>query len=298
MALLGPRKWNASQERIAYLMILPFFFFFFFLKALPILINFTLSFTRYNLVRIKFIGLQNYIDLFTIDKTFHKSLLNTLIYTLFTLGFAMVFSLIVAVLLDQKIFFRRIYRTIFFVPYITSMVAMSMVWLWLYDPHNGAFNNILMQLGFPRISWLFDTRYALMSLIIMGIWKWIGYYMILYLAGLQGIPEYLYEAATIDGATPVQKFRHITIPMVRPVTFFIFITGFINNFRVFEQIMVMTGGGPRQSTTTIIHQIYVRAFRDILMGYAASEAIVALLIVLVITLLRFRYGRQGVDISA
>jgi ABC-type sugar transport system permease subunit len=135
------------------------------------------------------------------------------------------------------------------------------------------------------------------SIILMSIWKYLGYNMIIYLAGLQTIPGYLYEAATIDGASGVQKFFKITLPMLRPVTFFLFVTGLINNFNVFEQVIIMTQGGPQNSTTTLVHQIYTRAFYDFFMGYASAMAFVAVLIIAMITLVNFRYGNQGVDLD-
>jgi len=292
--LLAKRR-TFGQDNIAYLLILPFFLFFFFFRIVPVMMNFILSFTRFDLVNIDFIGLENYKILFR-DKFFIRALANTGIYTLFTIILTMPIAILLAVLLNTKIFLQKTYRAIFFLPHVTSMVSMSMVWLWLYEPSQGVFNQILSSAGFPKILWLHDVSTALPSIIVMSIWKFLGYYIIIYLAGLQGIPNYLYEAATIDGATTIQKFFKITFPMLKPVTFFLFVTGLINNFNVFEQILIMTDGGPMNSTTTIVHQVYARAFFDFLLGYASAIAFVGVIIIAIITFLNFKYGNQGADL--
>lgn len=166
-----------------------------------------------------------------------------------------------------------------------------------YDPTHGIVNVLIEKLGFSSQQWLYDEKLALGAIIVMGVWKGLGYYMTLFLAGLYNIPGYLYEAAEIDGANAVQCFWKITLPMLRPVTFFILITGVINAFNVFEQVNVMTGGGPMNATTTIVHQIYIRAFTEYKMGYGAAEAVVLLIIVFVFTMLNFRYGNQGEDLD-
>jgi ABC-type sugar transport system permease subunit len=178
-----------------------------------------------------------------------------------------------------------------------SMVAVSMIWLWLYQPSHGIFNRVLNALGFPSQLWLFNPATSLGSIIAMSIWKAIGYNMVIYLSGLHAIPAYLYEAAMLDGAGAWNKLRHITLPMLSPITFFLFVTGMINSFKVFEQVNILTAGGPLNSTTTIAHQIYTRGVTEVRMGYAASLAIVLLLIVAVITLVNFKYGSQGKDID-
>lgn len=284
-----------GQDRIGYLLIAPFYLFFFFFVAVPIVINLALSFTNFDLRRLSFVGLQNYRYLIFTDRFFHKALLNTAVYTVFTLGFTLALSLALAVVLNRELFLRRTYRTVFFLPHVTSMVAVSMIWLWMYEPSQGIFNRILAQLGMAKVAWLHDSRYALGAIIVMGIWKSVGYFIVIYLAGLQTIPHQLYEAATIDGAGDLQKFFRITVPMLKPVTFFLFVTGMINNFNVFEQVLVMTQGGPLNATTTIVHQVYQRAFFDFLMGYGAALAVVAVIIVAIVTLLNFRYGSQRTE---
>jgi ABC-type sugar transport system permease subunit len=277
-------------------LILPFYLFFTVFVIIPIIVNIGLSFTNYNLDQMSFIGVKNYLNLMT-DRFFWVSLKNTAIYTFFTLIFTMTLGLLLAIVLNRKLTGLKFFRTSFYLPNVTSMVAVSMVWLWLYEPSHGIVNQALGWFGIGGRQWLFDVNTALGSIIVMSIWKYTGYYMVVFLAGLQGIPGYLYEAVTVDGANGFQKFIHITLPMLTPVTFFLLVTGIINNFNVFEQVNVMTGGGPMNATTTIVHQIYSRAFFDFLMGYAASLSVVLLLIVLVLTTLNFKYSNQGADLD-
>jgi ABC-type sugar transport system permease subunit len=284
------------DNKSGYFLILPFYIFFTVFVIIPILMTVGLSFTNYDLSRMSFIGIKNYINLMT-DKFFWISLKNTAIYTFFTLIFTMTLGLLLAVFLNRKLRGLKFFRTSFYLPYVTSMVAVSMVWLWMYEPSHGIVNQMLGWVRIQGHSWLFDVDTALGSIIVMSIWKYTGYYMVVFLAGLQGIPGYLYEAATVDGTNGFQKFFYITLPMLNPVTFFLLVTGIINNFNVFEQVIVMTNGGPMNSTTTIVHQIYSRAFLDFLMGYAASLSVVLLLIVLVLTTLNFKYSNQGNDLD-
>jgi ABC-type sugar transport system permease subunit len=258
--------------------------------------NLALSFTRFNLKEVKFIGLQNYLNLFE-DEFFVRSLINTGLYTFFTLAFTMLISLFLAILLNRGLTGTPLFRTSSFVPHVVSMVAASMIWYWMYEPAYGIINRFLAVLGISGKLWLHDEKLALASIIIMSIWKFTGYYMVIYLAGLQTIPSYLYEATAIDGASEWQKIRYVTIPMLRPVTFFLFVTGVINNFNVFEQVNILTQGGPMNATTTVVHQIFIRAFRDFLMGYAAAQAIFVLIIVAVLTLMFFKYGSQEQDVE-
>jgi ABC-type sugar transport system permease subunit len=294
--MMKRKRSRFGQDRIGYALIAPFYIFFTIFIVTPILMNLALSFTRFDLTHISFIGFKNYVYLIE-DNFFFKALSNTAVYTFFTLIFTMGLSLIAAVFLNERIYLQKAYRTIFFLPHITSMAAVAMVWLWMYEPAQGAFNRVLTLVGIPKLNWLHDAKTALPSLIVMSVWKYLGYNMVIYLAGLQTIPEYLYEAATIDGANSVQKFLRITVPMLRPVTFFLFVTGLINNFNVFEQVIIMTDGGPLNSTTTIVHQVYIRAFYDFFMGYASAMAFVSVIIIGAITFFNFRLGSRGVDLE-
>jgi ABC-type sugar transport system permease subunit len=279
-----------------YLLVAPYLLFLIVFYFFPLIVNIILSFTNYDLSTASFIGVRNFVNILQ-DKFFLLALRNTLFYTFFSLALAMGFGLIFAVMLNQRLWGTRIYRTFFFLPHVTSMVAVSMIWLWMYEPAFGIFNIVIGALGLPKQAWLVDPNLALSCLIAMNVWKTTGYNMVVYLAGLQGIPNELYQAATIDGASEVQKFFSITFPMLQPVHFFLVITGLVLNINVFEQVNVMTKGGPRHATTTLVHQVYIRAFGDYLVGYAAAIALVLLLILILITLANFRLGKQGHDIS-
>jgi len=283
-----------SGDRVGYILIAPFYLFLAVFIVSPILMNLYLSFTDYDFQQMTFVGWDNYEKLLQ-DSFFLISLKNTFVYTLFTLIFTMGPGLLFAEILNAKLIGLKGFRASLFIPYVTSMVAVSMVWLWMYEPSHGIFNVLLDSLGLPKIKWLYDTKFALLSIIIMSVWKFIGYNMVIYLAGLQGIPRDLYESASVDGAGVWRKFRHITLPMLKPVTFFLVVTGLINNFNVFEQIQILTNGGPMNATTTIVHQIYNRAFNEFQLGYAASMAIVLLGIIALITVTNFKYGNQTYD---
>ena len=284
-------------DRCAYGFIAPYYIFFLLFVLFPIVVNIFLSFTDFNLKSISFVGLENY-RMMLKDVLFWKSVQNTLIYVVFTVFFTMLLGFLLALALNSAALWgTRFFRGMIYLPYVTSMVSMAMVWLWLYDPTYGVFNVIMEALGLEAQQWLYDEKLALGAMIVLGIWKGVGYYMTLYLAGLYNIPAYLYEAAAIDGAGYWQKVFRITLPMLRPVTFFILITGTINAFNVFEQVNVMTGGGPMNATTTIVNQIYIRAFTEYRMGYGAAEAVFLLVIILIFTLLNFRYGNQGQDLD-
>ena len=221
------KKKSVTTDRCAYWFITPYYLFFVLFVLFPIVVNIVLSFTDFNLKTISFTGFQNYVDLAR-DGLFWKSVENTLIYVVFTVFLTLVIGFVLALALNNAALAgTRFFRGFIYLPYVTSMVSMSMVWLWMYDPTHGVFNVILEALGLNARQWLYDEKLALGAVIVMGVWKGVGYYMTLYLAGLNNIPGYLYEAASIDGAGSLQKVFRITIPMLRPVTFFIVITGVI-----------------------------------------------------------------------
>lgn len=285
-----------NQDNLGYWMIAPFYIFLLIFVVLPIVINIFFSFTNFNLRTFDFVGFKNYLRVFS-DESFMISMKNTFVYTFFTLIFTMALGLMAAMMLNKKLMGLKFFRTSFYMPYITSMVAVSMIWLWMYDPSYGIFNQLLSFFGIKNQQWLYDVNLAMGCIIFMSIWKSIGYFMVIYLAGLQSIPVYLYEAATVDGANAFKQFCSITLPMLRPVTFFLFVTGIVNNFKVFEQVTILTNGGPMNSTTTIVHQIYNRGFIEFQMGYAAALSIILLVIISGITLFNFKYGNQGQDLD-
>ncbi|MBS5523630.1 MAG: sugar ABC transporter permease [Clostridiales bacterium] len=285
-------KVGGQYQNVGYLLIAPAFLIYGLFVLVPIAVTIGMSFTDFNLKTFSFVGFQNYIDLFS-DNVFVKSLLNTVLYSVITIPISMALGLALASLLNQKLRGRGFFRTLFYMPNIFSMVAVSMAWLYLFDTNNGILNRILDIFGIAPIGWVTSSSTALLSIVIMSVWNTTGYNMILFLSGLLSIPEYLYEAASIDGATRFRKFVNITIPQLAPTTFFVFVMACINSFQVFGQVLIVTNGGPLNSTTTIAHQIYKNGFEYYKMGYASSQAVILLIIILLITLVNFKYGRSS-----
>jgi ABC-type sugar transport system permease subunit len=283
-------RMHIRQDRIAYLFIAPFYLLFLYFIFIPILEVFVYSFTNFNLFNgMKFIGLSNYKKLLT-DEVFLIAVKNTVVYTIFTIFPSIILGLLVALLLNSKSVNTKAAKMFVFMPYAVSMVAVSMIWMLIYDPTYGLLNQLLKSFGLSPHQWLMDPKRALPSIMVMSIWKAIGYNMIVFLAAVQGIPRDYYEAAEVDGANRWYRFLHITVPLLAPATFFLFVTGVIHSFNVFEQVNVMTAGGPVNSTTTIVHQIFVRGFTEFKMGYASAQAITLMLGVLFITLLNMKFG--------
>lgn len=255
----------------------------------PILFCFYLSFHQWNLVESArpFVGLANYRALLG-DAAFGRALLNTAVYVLFVPA-GMVVALGLALLVNRRFRGVGLLRTIFFLPYITSFVAISLVWKWMFEPDFGLLNNVLGRLGLDGLPWLSSPATALPSLMLMSIWMYAGYMMVLFLAGLQNIPESLYESARIDGASAWQRFRHITLPMLRPTTFFVLVTMVIFMFQVFTAVYVMTEGGPLHATDVIVYHIYRNAWEYLRMGYASAMAWVLFAVVFLITLGQWRW---------
>lgn len=291
------KKSKIGNEKAGYLFILPYYLFFVFMLLLPIVNTVINSFTDYDLYEKKdFIGLQNYINLFQ-DELFLQALKNTLIYSVLYIVPSMVLGLLLALLLSKESRGFKFFRAAFYIPYVISMVCASTIWLWIFDPAKGVLNQLLKTLGFSASTWLKDPKLAMGCVVVVSVWKSLGYCMLINLSGIKGIPGYLYEAARLDGANGFQRFRYITLPMLQLTTFFLFITSCISSFNVFEQVNVLTAGGPLNTTTTVVHQIYTRGFTQFKMGYASAMSVILLLIITVITLINFRYGNQGKDID-
>ena len=284
------KKGRLEQQKSGYLMILPSYLIYTLFTLIPIIWTIVMSFTNYNLNTAEFVGLKNYQKMLT-DTLFHSSVLHTLQYSILTVPIAMVLGLAMAMLLNRKIAGRPFFRTIFYMPNILSMVAISMAWLYLYDTNSGILNRILKEIGLSPVQWLSSSGMAMISVAIMSIWSTLGYNMVVFLSGLQSIPEHLYEAASIDGANAWTKFTKITLPMLSPTTFFIFVMACIRSFQVFGQVLILTNGGPLNSTTTIAHQIYRNGFEFYEMGYASSQAVVLLIIILAITIINMKFGK-------
>lgn len=291
------RSKDIAYDNCAYAMIFPAYFVFAVFILIPIGVVFYYSITNFNLYsKPELVGLSNYRNLFG-DADFLLSVKNTLFYTVFTLFPQLGLGLLAAVLLYRKSRLLPVFRTAFYLPNVMSMVCISMVWLWIYDPTFGVLNMLLKMFGVSAKQWLQDPDMAMFCIILMSIWKSCGYSMVIFLSGLTSIPDSLYEAASLDGANPFRKFLHITWPMLRPTTFFLLVTGIVNSFSVFEQVNIMTGGGPLKMTTTIVHQIYRRGFLEFKMGYASAMSVALLAFSVLITVFVFRYGSKGQDVD-
>ena len=256
----------------------------------PVIFSFVLSVMSWDGSKkpMEFVGLANFADIFG-DKIFRGTLVHTVSYALMTVIPTLILALLLAVLLNNKLRGVAIFRTAFYFPYIASIVAVGAVLNMLFQPDFGPVNEILKFIGIsnpPR--WVVDKDWAMIAVSIVSVWKYMGYYIIVYLAALQGISNSLYEAASIDGANGWQKLWHITVPMLTPTTFFVMIMLTIQCFKVFDLVYVMTGGGPGNATKTLVNYIYEKAFTSWEFGPASAGAIVLFVIVLVITLLQFR----------
>jgi len=235
----------------------------------------------------KFVGMKNYVRLFTHDRIFIKALWNTTRFTFLGMLIGPTLGLITALMLNQKVKFQAFYRTAYFLPVMTSLVVVATIWRMLYNKH-GLFNLALGALGIEPIRWLSDPHWALFSIVIASVWQGFGFETVIFLAALQGIPAVLYEAAALDGANAWQRFRHVTLPALRPVLLFIYIIGIIGSFQVFDQVFVMTSGGPANSTVTLVYYLYSK-FMDLRLGYASAIAYVLFGILLIFSYLQWRF---------
>lgn len=285
------RRGADSDARAAYLLILPFFLFFALFVLYPLLMNFYNSLTNYSLASREFIGLANYRRLLQ-DPGFLHALRNTLVFSAFSVAPLMGLGFLAALCIEGTGRALSSIRAVLMFPYVLSMVSASMIWLYLFEPGSGLFNKLLWAVGIPGSDWLFDERLALPCLILVHVWKNIGYVMIIYLAALLGVPKSQYEAARVDGAGTFRRILHVTLPAIRPVSYFLLATLSIECFKTFELVRIMTNGGPVDATTTLTHQIYIRAFSEFKMGYASSISVVLFLLILAGTILNLRIGGQ------
>ena len=240
-------------------------------------------------------GFSQYAKLFA-DKDFWNSLLVSCKYTFPVVFFHVLFGLLLAVGLNMKIPARSALRSIFFVPYVISMVVCAMIWRFMYSANIGLFNVFIGTLGFPQnIGWLTDPRYAMLGIIILSIWKYVGYHTVIYLAALQDIPKSLYESAEIDGAGPWKRFTRITCPLLSNTTWFLIIISIINTFQAFDQVYLMTQGGPLKKTDVIVYYIYRQAFQNFDMPYASAASWVLFAIVFILTAIQMKVSKRDWD---
>ncbi|WP_157279896.1 carbohydrate ABC transporter permease [Paenibacillus swuensis] len=293
------RQWNNQRlrEHIAgYLFILPNLLGVLFFIIVPLVFSFILIFMDWDYLKgldgLSFTGFDNIILMFK-DDYLLTSLKNNVIFTAVTVPASMALGLVVAVILNKHVYWRNVWRTLFFLPYVSSLVAISIVWSVIYNSSSGPLNSFLRSMGIQNPpGWLADPKWALFSIIIMVVWTYIGYTMVLYMAGLQGISKDLYEASEIDGAGAIHQFIKVTIPMLKPTSFLIAITLIISTFQVFAVVNVMTKGGPLNSTMVLSYHIYLQAFQHYKMGYAAAMSWFLFLIIFAVTLVQWRSQKK------
>lgn len=256
--------------------------------VIPVICSFGLSFTKWDLLNpIRFVGLDNYKEIFS-DALFFKIFWNTVVFAISTSVLGVIIPLILACILNSKIRGSEFYKTAYFLPFITPMIVIGVVWEWIFDPNIGLLNHILHL----HINWLYDTHFAMPALIIVSVWKLIGYNMVIFLSSLSGISQSMFEAAKIDGATPFQTFKNVTIPLLSPSIFFVVIITAISSFQVFDLIYLMTQGGPLDSTNVLVYAIYKNAFEYFNVGKASAIAYVLFFIILVLTLVQWSLRKK------
>lgn len=290
------RLLNYKSYLTGTLFILPAFVLFAVFIFIPLVYGIVMSFTDYGGFNItpNFVGLDNYARLLQ-DDYFRVSLKNNFIYTLLFVPLTMLLALLSAIALNSILHLRKYLRMAFYFPQITSMVSVAIVWGLLFNPMSGPINHMLEAIGISNPpEWLMSSQWALLAVVIVAVWKSFGYYMIILLAGIQGIPEHLYESARLDGAGKLQQFFYITLPSLSPTLFMVLILTIINSFQVFDLVSVMTDGGPGRSTNVLVFRIYQEAFINYKMGYAAAMSTVLFLIIMVISLIQFRLEKKWV----
>lgn len=303
------RKWlrtgtltlNKQEEMIGYLFILPFAVGFIVFQLAPLLSSVVISLTNLsfisNLSGVKFIGVQNFASLFD-DENFTGALWRTLYYCILFVPGVIAVSMFFAFLINRKIYFRSAIRTAIFMPYVSNMVAIAVIWALLLDVNDGPVNMMLRAFGMDNPPlWLLGEKTAIPSIVMIVVWQNIGFFMIVFLAALQNVPSELYEAAMIDGAGSFKKFWRITLPMISPTTFLLTITAVITSFQNFGPIQVLTKGGPGNASTTLSFNIYQETFVQYRIGYSTAQAIVMFLIILAITVIQWRGQKKWVTYS-
>jgi len=286
------RKWFQKDGAWALLLLLPNILGFLAFTLIPVLGSFMLSFTSWDMLSpVKWVGVDNYASLIK-DETFIKVFWNTIYFAGVSVPLGMVISLLLAVALDRDIRFKKFYRAAYFLPVVSSMVAVAVVWQFIYNPEYGLLNYFLGMLGITGPNWLTSTSWAMPAVILTSIWKNVGFNMLIFLAGLQGISESYYEAAELDGARWHHKFWYVTVPLLSPTTFFVTVMSFIGSFQVFDTVFLMTQGGPARSTSVIVHYLYENAFKYFNMGYASAMAYVLFFMMFIVTVIQFWYQKK------
>lgn len=259
---------------------------------------FYLSFHEWNVLEPAkpFVGLDNYARLFE-DRRFRQSIVNTFYYSAVSVPMTIIFGLLIALLLNNQIRARGLFRTMYYLPVITPLVVAAIVWKWVYNGDFGLLNYYLLKIGLidQPLLWLSDKNLAMPAVILMSVWKSVGFAMVVYLAGLQAIPEDFYDAAKVDGASRLRRLKDITVPLLSTTTFFLIVISVLGSFQVFTQIFIMTNGGPVGRTTTVVYEIYTTAFKEFEMGYASAMAYAMFAMMFAFTLIQMRYFYREVE---
>lgn len=274
-----------NQQFAGWIFILPAVLGTFIFIIIPVICSFGLSFTKWDLLNpIQFVGLDNYREIFT-EPLFYKILWNTVVFALSTSILGVIIPLILACILNSKIRGAEFYKTAYFLPFITPMIVIGVVWEWIFDPNIGLLKHF-------HINWLYDPHYAMTALIIVSVWKLIGYNMVIFLSALSGISQSMFEASKIDGANAFQTFKNVTVPLLSPTIFFVVIITAISSFQVFDLIYLMTQGGPLDSTNVLVYTVYKNAFEYFNAGKASAIAYVLFVIILILTLIQWNLRKK------
>ncbi|MGV9534120.1 carbohydrate ABC transporter permease [Streptosporangium sandarakinum] len=295
----GLRGLRGLGDLHAYLFIAPSLFGVLAFLLLPVLIVLVLSFFDWELLsEPTFVGLDNYRRMAG-DGGVWRSLLVTVGYVLLCIPLQTVLAMVLALLLNQRLAGVRFYRALYVVPWMATPIVLGLTWKWIFDPRDGVVNNVLALFGVTGPAWLSDPTWALPAIALVNVWQYAGYNMLFFLAGLQGIPRELYDAAAVDGAAPVQRFFRVTLPLLNPTMFFVLVTNLIGAFQVFDTVFVMTDGGPSHRTEVINFKIYGTAFREFDFGYASALSMLLFVVILAVTLVQVRFfaKRTTYDLS-
>jgi len=291
-----------NEQKWSYLFVGPAVILFLVFVLGPLVASFYWSFTEYDGIHApRWVGLENYKTIFFNDPRFWKSIRNTIFYTLGVIPPGVALSLLLAIAVDQQIKGKNFFRVIYFIPSVTSVIALSVIWKWLFAGEKyGLINYFLIFIGLKPVDWLMSPTWTLPAIMIMSIWAGIGYNMILFLAGLQTIPSTVYEAADIDGANVWDKFWHITLPLLKPTMVFVVIMGFIASFQVFERIYIMTEsefgiGGVLDSALTVVAYLYDMGFRKFQMGYASALGYIVFVVIFLITIINLKFVKSKIE---
>lgn len=280
--------WANNKTFMGWVFIFPAIAGTFIFIILPVFFSFGLSFMHWDLLnKAQFVGLQNYAEIFS-SPIFNKIVLNTFVYAISTSIFAVIIPLILACILNSKIRGSEFFKTAYFLPFITPMIVIAVIWQWIFDPNIGILNYILHL----HINWLYDVNFAMPALIIVSVWKLIGYNMVIFLAGFSGLNQSLFDAAKIDGANFFDTFRYVTVPLLSPTIFFVVVITCISSFQIFDLIYMMTQGGPMDSTNVLVYAVYKNAFEYFKIGQASAIAYVLFTIIFVLTLIQWKLRKK------